>query len=363
LHAIQFGGIILNIKRKKFMNGQWNFLKATGLSRIAIPVLICTLCAQASGNEAIMNRMPTERVEFRDCLQEVPPGSGFRMEGYYVWGGSVIKEGSTYHLFASRWPKVSEFPDGYRDHSEIVRATSDTLTGPYTFQEVVIGEREKRFWDSNMAHNPTIHRIGDKYVLFYIGSDFTTMHPEKPIRFRRIGYAESSSIEGPWIRSDNPIIEEESNNPAVLIEPDGGILMMFRDADLHVAMAKAATYKEPFEIVRRDIFPGVKLEDFYLYKKDGKYRCILEDNVGKLTGHVRWGADLVSDNGLDNWRSHNPVIVYDHDIKFTDGTILHCNRRERPQLFIQDGKVQAILTGVYDGEDSWCQPVLLDPRY
>ena len=59
----------------------------------------------------------------------------------------------------------------------------------------------------------------------------------------------------------------------------------------------------------------------------------------------------------------DPVIVYDHDIRFTDGTVLNCVRRERPQLIIVNGKVVGLLTGVYDGKVSWCQPVQVDPPY
>ena len=107
-------------------------------------------------------------------LEKVSTDSGFRMDGYWVWGGSMIKVGSTYHLFASRWIKRMDFPREYRFDSEIVRATSTSPTGPFKFEEVVIGERDSCYWDANMAHNPTIHKIGEEYVLFYIGSDFTT---------------------------------------------------------------------------------------------------------------------------------------------------------------------------------------------
>ena len=200
-------------------------------------------------------------------------------------------------------------------------------------------------------------------MLFDIGSDFGTQHPDKPILLRRVGYATAEVIEGPWTRCNKPLIEEESNNPAVLVETDGSILLMYRDADLKISIARSPALHSPFEIIRRDIFPAAKLEDFYLFKKDGKYRCILEDNIGFVTGHVRWGADLVSDNGLDDWHAYDPVIAYDHDIPYTDGSVLHCVRRERPQLFIEAGKVLGLLTGVYDGDNTWCQPVALEPGY
>lgn len=298
---------------------------------------------------------------FRERLQPIPPKSGFMMDGYWVWGGSVIKVDSVYHLFASRWPKKNKFPDDYFRESEIVRATSQSPMGPYTFQEVVIGERDSSFWDANMAHNPTIHRIGNQYVLFYIGSDFSTFRNGTNRLLRRVGYAASNRIEGPWIRCDKPIISEESNNPAVFLEPDQQIKLIYRDENLKVKIAVAPEFKGPYSLANSNVWPQAMLEDFYLFKTNGFYHLICEDNVGKVTGHIRWGAHLISENGIDNWKVFETPIVYDHTILKTTGDTLHCVRRERPQLLIQQNKITHILTGVYDGTRSWCQPVELVP--
>lgn len=296
----------------------------------------------------------------KDRIQIVPDNSGFKMDGYWVWGGSVIKVGSTYHMFASRWPKVHDFPNDYFHSSEIVRATSKSLVGPYEFQEVVIGERDSTFWDANMAHNPTIHKIGDEYVLFYIGSDFTTMRPGSDRYLRRVGYATASKIEGPWSRADKPIINQESNNPAVLVEGHQ-IKLLFRDEELRVVLAEADNFKGPYKIVNDNVWPESKIEDFYLFKMNNQSHIICEDNVGVVTGHVRWGAHLYSEDGINNWQRYQDTIAYNHDIKYSDGSILHCTRRERPQLLIDNNQIKSIITAVYDGKNSWCQPVELYP--
>src|SRR5664279_29023 len=171
------------------------------LSRYKFPsiaaIFLLVLCScQHKINDKFINR-----------LQAVPVNSGFRMDNYWVWCGSIIKVDSTYNLFASRWPKGNPFPDDYFRSSEIVRATSKSILGPYDFREVVIGERDSVYWDSNMAHNPTIHKIGDNYVLFYIGSDFKTLRPGSKNYLRRIGYAISKNITGPWHRSDKPLLK------------------------------------------------------------------------------------------------------------------------------------------------------------
>jgi hypothetical protein len=288
--------------------------------------------------------------------EPVPNNSGFKMDGYRIWGGSIIKVDSTYHMFASRWPKKDEFPVGYTDDSEIIRATSRSPEGPYVFQEIVIGERDSSYWDANMAHNPTIHKIGNHYVLFYIGSNFIKQEGWPPFH-RTIGYATSESIEGPWLRSDLPVIPEESNNPAIYVEKNGGIKLMFRSADLRVSLATSPSYNDPFTTVNDNAWPQCKLEDFYLFKRNGQYHCICEDNVGEVSGHVRWGIHLFSNDGIGDWKEFEPLIVYDHGIKYEDGTTQKFTRRERPQLLIENGEITHLITGVYDGEDSWCQPI------
>ena len=290
--------------------------------------------------------------------ENLPVNSGFKMNGYWVWCGSMIKVDSVYHLFASRWPKNGDFPEGYRQNSEIVRATSTSPLGPFTFREVVIGERDSIFWDSNMAHNPTIHRIGNKYVLFYIGSDFTTRQPDSNGLLRRIGYAEAESITGPWVRSDVPLIDSESNNPAVLLE-EGKVKMIFRNTELRVIMAEAAGYKGPYSIVNENVWPEARLEDFYLFKSQGSYHIICEDNIGGVSGHERWGVHLYSANGINNWMKYDPVVVYDHELAYENDSVLHCTRRERPQLLIENHEITHIITAVYDGKNSWSQPVKL----
>jgi hypothetical protein len=69
----------------------------------------------------ISNQVKSQPVTFE--YDKTSAGSGFKMEGYWVWCGSVIRVDSLYHLFASRWPKTGPFPEGYKTNSEIVRAT------------------------------------------------------------------------------------------------------------------------------------------------------------------------------------------------------------------------------------------------
>ena len=291
-------------------------------------------------------------------FEKTPINSGFKMEGYWIWCGSMIKVDSIYHLFASRWPKTKPFPEGYRTDSEIVRATSHSPFGPFKFEEIIIGERDSSFWDSNIAHNPAIYKIGDEFVLFYIGSDFTTYREGSNSLIRRIGYAKAKSIYGPWFRCDTPLINPESNNPAIFVDKDP-VKLIYSNADLRTYIAEARFYYGPYKIVNDDVFPDYKLEDFCLFKSNNMYHLICEDNVGAISGQIRWGIHLFSNDGVKNWREYSPVIIYNHEILFTNDSVLHCNRRERPQLLIENKSITFLINSVYDGRDSWSQPVKL----
>jgi hypothetical protein len=42
---------------------------------------------------------------------------------------------------------------------------------------------------------------------------------------------------------------------------------------------------------------------------------------------------------------------------------MHCVRRERPWLLIENGKATCLFTAVYDGAKTWNQPVPIEPAW
>jgi len=294
-------------------------------------------------------------VPIRERLQPVPRECGFRMEGYFVWCGAAVRVGQTYHLFASRWPEATGFPEGYRQYSEIVRATAPRPEGPYAFREVVIGKRPAGKWDSAMAHNPAIYRVGDTFVLYYNASD-------EGSTYRQIGIATAASVEGPWMRSDRPLdlgIESDANNPAALFEPDGSVKLIWRDARLRVVVSTAPSFWGPYRAANEDVWPRARLEDFFLFRQEGRAVLLCEDNEGSVTGHERWGALLSSPDGIRDWQPCRPSVAYDHDIRWTDGTTFQATRRERPWLLMEEGRPVCLFTSIWDGSKAWNQPVIL----
>lgn len=172
--------------------------KATFLSLVFIIII---------GNASYCQTNP-----FVGKLGTVKMNAGFSMADYWVWCGSVIKgEDGLYHMFASRWPKKFPFHPSWMVTSEVVRAVSGSLEGPYEFQEVVLPARGAQYWDGRATHNPSITKVGDEYVLFYMGSTHPFDDPVSADQLtlssyfatvgranKRIGIATSKSLNGPW---------------------------------------------------------------------------------------------------------------------------------------------------------------------
>lgn len=276
------------------------------------------------------------------------------MEGYILWCPTVIKVGDTYHMFASRWPEQYGL-GGWTKYSEVVRATSKNLCGPYSFQEVVLQKREGQ-WDNDRAHNPKIVKAGNKYVLYYISSANET------------GYATADAITGPWKRIDS--VAMPFSNPAPLVRKDGSVYVFGRKAIGKVRIAQgyeASAYNKPYNLVSSNfnLLPDSnQLEDPTIWWASGQYNVILSDFNGDATGEKKAGAQYASTDGIQ-YKLVSKEPVYTKTVTYDDGSSRTFRRRERPFVYVDEkGKVKAFFTAcLVQGEDgkeqSWieAQPV------
>ena len=271
--------------------------------------------------------------------------AGFRMDGYYIWCGSMLKEGDIYYLYAARWPEKKTFPAGYMTDSEIVLATTTDLDKPFTFQKVVLPGRGGDFWDAGMTHNPFVFKADGKYVMYYIGTKNASYEQ------RCIGYATADTPDGAWTRCDKPLsLPKNANNPAVVQSADGSFLLYYRDGALKVSVARAQSYKGPFEVLKYDLFPMGTIEDMFVFQNEGRFEMFAEDDGGAYTGSKKAGVHFVSDNGIDWYEAENNV-AYGFDIEYTDGTKITLQRRERPQVYIEGSDKFLFTTAKADGPD------------
>ena len=123
-------------------------------------------------------------------------GIAIQDENYTIWGCAPIQgeDGKT-HLFAARWPEKNVNP-AWRKSSEIAHYVADQPEGPFVFSDVAIKGTGRDTWDKYAPHNPEIKKVGNKYILLYIGNTDYRQPPHSSNQ--RIGMATSDTPYGPW---------------------------------------------------------------------------------------------------------------------------------------------------------------------
>lgn len=320
-------------------------------------------------------------------LLPAPLDGGFRMDGYWVWCGSVVKgEDERFHMFASRWPKWLPMHPGWIVASEIVRAVSDTPEGPYSFQEVVLPARGAEYWDGRSTHNPHIAKIGDSYLLYYMGSThpFAQPVPDEPYGLKDprciagranklVGLAVSKSVFGPWERGDAPILPARpgkfdsflTSNPAPCLQEDGSVLLVYKarryEGHIHgrmtIGVASAEHYRGPYRVVSEEpIFPPERfhVEDPFVWRSGRGYELIAKDMDGNLCGEKHGGIHAWSSDGKA-WQLDEHPKSYSRSVLWNDGTLRVMGSFERPFLLFQDGKLTHLFAATADGPGGFSQ--------
>jgi hypothetical protein len=347
--------------------------------------------------------------DFNRRIGQAVVGGGFAMDGYWVWGSSVVKgDDGLFHMFVSRWPKRLPFHPGWMVASEIVHATSKTAEGPYQFSEAALPARGAQYWDGRSTHNPKINKVVGKrgettYVLFYMGSTHPFDEP-KPEALtldspyttlaranKRIGVATASSPFGPWKRSDAPVLDTKpgtyysflTTNPAPLIEKDGRTLLLFKaraygdkfpyQSPMTIGVARAPHYLGPYKVVTdKPIFgvdQGGEVEDPYIWKEKGKpgFHLVAKDQRGGITGEKHAGFLAHSPDG-QHWTVDPAPLAYSRKMTWTDGKVQVMGQLERPFILFQDGVATHMFFATMDGPGgfqngtrSWNMVVRLQP--
>lgn len=334
---------------------------------------------------------------FMDRLLPAPPTGGFRRDDCWVWCGSVVRGGDgRYHMFASMWEKEVPFRRHWLTNSRVVRAVSDTPAGPYAYAGEVLPPRGGEWWDGKMTHNPTIHKAGETYLLYYTGTTYDGPQPsagdlrcEEANLFaqaranQRVGMATAPAPEGPWTRRDAPVLPPRpgkwdglmTTNPAPLVLDDGRVLLLYKAVGgqqdkLTYGVALAESFDAPYRRLRDDplLFsddPEASYEDAYVWFENGLYRMIFNDLSGHVTGEVRAGGYAVSED-MVTWRLADEPKAYSRTVRFADGSEQTFGNFERPQLLIEDGRPTHLFCAAADkggwfadAEKTWSQAVPL----
>ena len=279
--------------------------------------------------------------------------------GYTIWGTSpVFGDDGKVHLFVARWPCELKVDPGWRSHSEIAHYVGDGPEGPFQFSDVALTGSGEDTWDRYGAHNPAIHKVGNRYALLYIGNTDPRQPPHPSNQC--IGMAVSESPYGPWKRvgADGMILappRDEKywnskstngvNNPALLQHPDGGFFLYFKSegARMGLAIAEqlAGPYVQlPFPVTAND----QRIEDGYAFIYDGQFALLTTDNHGILEegGGLLWSsADGIHfkdyQQGYKRINDYTDVDMDRVAIHYGPGGRSYV-KLERPQLLLIGGK-------------------------
>ncbi len=336
-----------------------NFSRAIGSGAAALVLRRATGAQEAP---------PQDRIsDF--CRRLEPVGRILELKDWRVWGCSPI-DGSDgkVHVFFSRWP-VETGHEGWVTHSEVAHAVADRPEGPYRVIGTALKGRGRDAWDADMIHNPTVHKVGSRYALFYIGNNvgLARRGNAPPSSTQRIGLAMADSLDGPWKRvGDGPILDVSPNrkdwdsyitvNPALLEHPNGQFWLYYKAWDKYnsgdirkIGLAVADRIEGPYR--RHPANPLIDfssrgplwLEDPYAFIENGKFYLIARDH-GFFTGQANNavptpGLLFVSPDGV---RWSEPAIAYKTaDAYFqepaADPPLPRFGRFERPQILMRNG--------------------------
>lgn len=320
-------------------------------------------------------------LDFQRMMQPIPATAAYHDPGYFVWGGSMVRgDDGKYHLYYSRW-KTSYGFESWVTRSEVAHAIGDTPEGPFHFHDVALGPRGKQFWDGLVAHNPTIHRFGGKYYLYYMGDtgDGKVMATLNWVHRNneRIGVAVASSPNGPWKRFDKPVIDVSPDpaapdslcvaNPGIAQGRDGRYYLLYKAVGrqkplpfggpvVHL-MAVGASPLGPFHKNPETLFtvPGnnFPFEDpfFWFDRARNRYFVILKDNHGIVTGLGHSSLILYQSSDAEHWDKAQVPFVSDLELRWKEQPVEHVERMERPQLaFDSSGNPIALIVAIREDD-------------
>lgn len=236
------------------------------------------------------------------------------------WGGDVIREEDTYHMFVARWPQRHGHHPGWQSDSRVVRATATDPTGPFTVEESILSSEEPTGETGEYGHNPEIVEVDGTYGLFLGHSPVDLLTAPLPT--------------GPWDRHTIELRGGNSDggfNPAATEREDGSIVLINRNSPYEVYLADTLT--GPYEKVNEGIFPknAVRVEDPALWRTENQYHLLANE------WSERHGFYMRSPDGIV-WTLEDPSVAFHPDVtRYTDGTETRWYKLERPKVLIEDG--------------------------
>jgi len=260
------------------------------------------------------------------------------MTKWDYWDGKIIKgPDHKYHMFASRW-------DQGRGHngwfgSRAVHAVSDKLTGPYVDEGLCWPDNE-----GGKGHNVTALALPDGRYAIVVSET------------RPGDVFVSKSLDGPWEQLGSIQVAPgpysglgRMSNVSIMVRPDGDFEIVPRSGA--VLISKTGILG-PYTVQGPSIYPNLpglpqdhlgNLEDPVVWFSGGLYHIVVNNWSDRKAYH------LTSKDGITDWKFQG--LAYDPTtdmVRYTDGSVNHWNKMERPNVYIEDGHVAAVTLAVID---------------
>lgn len=224
-------------------------------------------------------------------------------------------------------------------NSQAIHAVSDNLFGPYVDKGLCWPNDE-----GGKGHNVTALVLPD-------GSYAIVTSETRPG-----DVFTSNSPDGPWTHlgslkvADGPYKElGRMSNVCPMVRPDGNIECIARSGAIWISKTGILG---PYEIQGPSIYPAIDglsknhqehLEDPVMWYSGGLYHIVVNNWGDRKAYH------LTSVDGITDWKYQGLAYEPGKDfIRYTDGTVNHWNKLERPSVYLENGHVAAVTLAVID---------------
>jgi hypothetical protein len=260
------------------------------------------------------------------------------MKQWNYWDGQIIHgPDGKYHIFASRWEQ-SKGHNGWWS-SQAVHAVSDRLTGPYVDKGLL--------WPNDQGgkgHNVTALVLPDGRYAVVVSET------------RPGDVFVSASLDGPWehlgalqLAPNQFSAGEKMSNVSIMVRPDGAFEIVPRSGRIWISKTGILG---PYTVQGPPIYTTIPqlasrqpffLEDPVIWFSGGLFHITVND------WNARQAFHLTSADGIHDWTFRG--LAYDPRkpfVRYTDGTVNHWEKMERPGVLIENGHVTAVTLAVID---------------
>ncbi|WP_395013469.1 dockerin type I domain-containing protein [Robinsoniella peoriensis] len=281
------------------------------------------------------------------------------MSDYSYWDGGIIKDEASgkYYMFASRWDQrgghegVGEYP-GWR-RSEAIYAVSDNLYGPYVDQGLIWPD-----YHGGVGHNVYPFVLSDSDPLYAEGYRYGIVLGDPWEVGGTIHVSKTLENGGDWTHLDQMNCDGSftMTNISIFVRPDGRYQAVSRTGDI----ATTDSVNGPWHVESNGLWwnlPGLDtsvndMEDPVMWYSDGMYHCLVNKWDAKQAYYI------TSLDGFTNWTLQEGKAYTPHQnfLSYEDGTENNWTKLERPNVYIEDGELKAMLLSVINVEKTDDRP-------